>query len=315
MVPQTELHRHLDASLRPKTLWELALKKGLLSQSTSYESFRESFILDQPFTDLKAVLSQFELFQKVQDRPEILERVAFEAVEDCVHEGTQRIEYRFSPGFVCEKNALSWEEALSSYERGIEKAKSKYDIQVGLICIASRDYGADSASETVEFFLKHRNRFIGLDLAGNEREFPCKIFEEAFRPARQAGAKITVHAGEASGPENVWEAIELLGASRIGHGIHSIEDPELVQYLSEKEICLEICPTSNWITQAVKNLKDHPLPLFLRAGVPVSINTDDPGIFGKSLPDELKICQDVLGLTSNEIQTCLTHANQKSFLS
>jgi adenosine deaminase len=172
----------------------------------------------------------------------------------------------------------------------------------------------DEVARTAGFFLRHQARFAGFDLAGNEAQYPCRLFEGAFRGLRAAGAKITIHAGEACGPENIWEAIELLGARRIGHGIASVRDPELMERLRRDSICLEMCPTSNWLTQCVPTLEAHPLPQVLRAGIPVCINTDDPGIFDVSLPGEVEVCRRSMGMTSAEIEQCFGHAERASFL-
>ncbi|OFZ19274.1 MAG: adenosine deaminase [Bdellovibrionales bacterium GWB1_55_8] len=312
---KVELHRHLDISLRLETLLELAQERGLEGQSSSLAGFRDKVVLHSPLQDLDSVLDRFRLLQQVLDRPEVLERVAYETVHDCAREGTTAVELRFSPSFVCELNGLSWNDILDGFESGMRRALRDLPLmQAGLICIASRNYGVDSAARTVEFYLQNRTRFIGLDLAGNEQDFPCRMFEEAFRPAREAGAQVTIHAGEATGPESIWEAIEFLGARRIGHGVSSILDGQLLEYLSEKSICLEMCPTSNWLTRAVKSREEHPLPQLLRAGVPVTINTDDPTIFGVTLPSEFEICRDRMGLTDLEIETCHAHAVRASFL-
>jgi len=202
---QTELHRHLDVSIRTETLLELAQKQGIEAQSTSLEAFRQKLIMTKPLADLRAVLAQFSLFQKVLDRPEVLERVAFEGVEDCWNEGTRKAELRYSPSFVSEYSQLSWEDALHALQRGIDRALSKFvGMKAGLICIATRDFGVEKVDETVSFFLAHSDRFIGIDLAGNEAQFPCHLFQNSFKKAIQQGAKITIHAGEAAGPENVW---------------------------------------------------------------------------------------------------------------
>lgn len=312
---QAELHRHLDVSIRTSTLLKLAQERGLEAQSTSLEAFREKLIMRKPFTSLAEVLSQFVLFQKVLDRPEVLEQVGFEVVEDCVKEGTTWMELRFSPSFVTEYNSLDWDEALAAFERGVEKAKARHpQARVGLLIIASRDFGEEAAAKTVEFFLKHEERLAGLDLAGPEVEFPCRLFEGAFKEAVKRGSNITIHAGEASGPQNMWEAIEMLGAKRIGHGIRCVEDPKLMEALAARKICLEMCPTSNWLTQCVKDLSEHPLPQVLRAGVPVSINTDDPGIFGVTMPHEIEVCRRQMKLSEVEISQCLEHARASSFL-
>lgn len=312
---QTELHRHLDVSIRSATLLRLAQERGIEAQSTSLEAFRKKLLITEPMNDLGAVLAQFSLFPRVLDRPEVLEQVAFECVEDCYREGTRKVELRFSPAFVTEFSKLSWEDALGGFERGVRRALAKYaDMRAGLICIASRDFGVDEVTRTAEFFLKNKSRFIGFDLAGNEVDFPCRMFEAAFKPLRAAGARITVHAGEACGPENMWEAIEKLGAQRIGHGIACVQDPKLMTYLRDHGICLEMCPTSNWLTRAVPSLESHPLPQVLRAGIPVCINTDDPGIFDVTLDGEMRICQEKMGMSVAEIAQCTSHASKASFL-
>lgn len=312
---QIELHRHLDVSIRLSTLHELASERGLVSQSTSLDAFAEKILIQKPMTDLPSVLESFRICQYVLDRFEVLERVAFEACEDVAREGTQAVELRFSPSFVGEFSKISWNEQLDAFEAGIQRFKAlNPTFQAGLICIVSRDYGTENAEAVVDFYLKNQARLIGLDLAGNELDFPNSLFEKPFERAKKSGAKITIHSGEALGPDTLWSAMDHLGAQRIGHGIASVRDPELMRVLREKDICLEICPTSNWLTQVVPSLKEHPLPTLLRAGVPVSINTDDPTLFGNTLPGEVRISQEILGLTDSEIALCWTHAQRATFL-
>jgi adenosine deaminase len=314
-APQTELHRHLDVSTRLTTLLELAKEQGIEQQSTSLEAFRRKLVLQEPLKDLASVLDKFALYQKVLTRPAILERIAFEGVEDCWNEGTRKVEFRYSPSFVSEYNGLSWEEAQQALLAGLKRGLQEYpEMQAGLLCIASRDFGPDEVNRTVEFFLNHMDTFLGLDLAGKEDGFPCHLFETSFKKAIQKGARITVHAGEALGPESIWEAIELLGAQRIGHGIACIEDPQLMEYLKKHSICLEQCPTSNWLTNGVTSFEEHPLPRLLRAGLPVCINTDDPSIFGTTLPQEIRICVEKMGMTLGEVEKCHENASTASFL-
>jgi len=311
----TELHRHLELSMRLSTLLEFAQASNLVSESTSLEAFKEDLILVQPEADLIKVLEEMKLFPKVLDRPERLIRLAYEAVYDSYSEGTRKIEFRYSPTFIAEWGKLSWDEILLSFEQGLKKALVELpQMQAGLICIATREYGVDATDRTVEFFLKNRSRLIGLDLAGNEVDYPGKLFEKSFGKAKKAGARITVHAGEAGGPDFIWQAIDLLGAERIGHGITCIEDPSLMKYLSEKRICMEMCPTSNWLTGGIPSFEKHPLPEVLRAEIPVCINTDDPSIFGVTLIDEVNLCSTLMGLTKKEIDLCFENATRASFL-
>jgi adenosine deaminase len=231
-------------------------------------------------------------------------------------EGTFKVELRYSPNFVGQYSGLSPHDSLTAFYSGMSQGLYQYPgMSAGLICIASRDYGPENVDQTIEFYLKNMHYFIGLDLAGNEAQFPCSLFESSFKKARQKGAKITIHAGEAAGPENIWEAIELLGAQRIGHGVTCVQDPKLMTLLRDKKICLEMCPTSNFLTRAVPSLEQHPLPQILRAGIPVSINTDDPGIFGVSLPNEIMNCKTKMGLSQEEIDQCMEHACNHSFIS
>jgi adenosine deaminase len=312
---QIELHRHLDVSIRLSTLHQLAGERGLIGLSTSLEVFSDQILIRKPMTDLPSVLESFRICQYVLDRFEVLERVAFEACEDIAAEGTEAVELRFSPSFVGEFSKISWNEQLDAFEAGLRRYQAlNPKFKAGLICIVSRDYGTENAEAVVDFYLKNQARMIGLDLAGNELDFPNSLFEKPFVRAKRSGAKITIHSGEALGPETVWSAIEHLGAQRIGHGIAAVRDPELMRTLREKDICLEICPTSNWLTQVVPSLQAHPLPRLLRAGVPVSINTDDPTLFANTLPGEVKISQQILGLTDQEIEVCWQNAQRATFL-
>jgi adenosine deaminase len=279
------------------------------------EAFRDKLVMKTPLANLTEVLAEFLLFQKVQDSPEVLDRVAYEVVHDCYREGTRKLELRFSPSFVAEHSGMRWEDVLAGFESGMKRAVAELSgMRAGLICIATRDYGVADVARVVDFYLQNRAHFIGVDLAGNEVDYPCRMFADAFRKAKSAGARITIHAGEAVGPENIWEAIRELGAERIGHGITAAQDPRLMEYLAKHEICLEICPTSNWLTQATPDLAHHPLPGLLRAGVPVGINTDDPGIFGVTVPHEVEVCRTRMGMTAAEVARCFEHAERASFL-
>lgn len=281
----------------------------------SFEQFSDKILITKPMRDLTSVLETFSIFQKALHSEAILEQIAEEATEDCAKDGIDRIEFRFSPAFITEFHpSLTWERVLSAFERGISRAKERHTIDVGLIAIISRDYGIDMAERTVDFLLANRNRFIGLDLAGDESQFPNRAFEAPFRRAHEAGVHITVHAGESAGPTSVWEAIDTLHAQRIGHGIHSIEDRHLMDTLKRRKICLEVCPTSNIMTGVARSYEEHPLRDLMRYGVPVCINTDDPGVFGVPLSQEVQIVKQRVWLTEEEIRQCFQWANVSSFI-
>jgi adenosine deaminase len=312
----TELHRHLDVSVRLSTLLSLAQERGLVSQSTSVDGFRDDFVIREPMTDLASVLGKFTLYQQVLDHFDVVERVAFEACEDAYREGIRAIEFRFSPGFVCDLSKMPWIEALDGFEAGLLRAQIAYpDLKAGLICIGSRDFGIESIEKTIEFFMREKERFIGFDLAGDEAQYPNHLYRNAMKKVIASGAKITIHAGEASGPDSVWAAIEDLGAHRIGHGIHSVEDPKLMEYLREKSILLEMCPTSNRLTSAWLDYRTHPFKACFEQGVPVSLSTDDPSIFGNTLADEIRIARESMGMSEAAIAKTFEAARAHTFLS
>lgn len=311
----TELHRHLDVSIRTSTLFRLALDRKLIDSSMTFDAFSKKILITEPMKDLSSVLNTFSIFQRVLHSEAVLEQIAEEATEDCAKDGIDRIEFRFSPSFITELHpTLSWDAVLAAFERGIAKAKKNHVIDVGLIIIASRDYGVEMAERTIDFAISHRDRIIGVDLAGDETRFQNSLFEAPFKRAHQEGLRITVHAGESAGPESVWQAIELLQAERIGHGIHSIEDRQLMDYLKRKKICLEVCPTSNVMTGVARSLEEHPLRDLMRYGVPVCINTDDPGVFGVPFSQEVQLVKQRVWLSEQEITQCFQWAKDSSFI-
>jgi adenosine deaminase len=171
-----------------------------------------------------------------------------------------------------------------------------------------------SIEKTVDFFLREKDRFIGFDLAGDEALYPNHLYRGAMKPVIASGAKITIHAGEAAGPDSVWCAIEELGARRIGHGIRSIEDPKLMEYLREHRILLEMCPTSNRLTSAWPDYRTHPFKTCFEHGIPVCLNTDDPGIFGNTLADEIRIAREAMGVSEAAIERSFAFARAHTFL-
>lgn len=313
MQTWTELHRHLDIATSSNTLLEFAQADGLVPQSTSLARFEEDLFLREPLRDLATVLARFEIFPKVLNRPERLERVAFEVATQAYAEQIHRLELRYSPQFVQMGGGLDWQTQQTAFEQGLKRAEARCPgLRTGLLLIASREFGPEVAAQTVGFALTQN--VIGVDLAGDEMTIPNREFASAYLPARVAGLPITIHAGEAAGPENVWSAIEDLGARRIGHGVTSFRDAQLIERLKRDRICLEMCLTSNWITRAVADLKSHPIRTALQVGVPVSINTDDPGIFGVNLKHERHVAQTLCGLSGENFITCEKNARDALFL-
>lgn len=315
-LPKAELHRHLECTLRLSTLRELAPAAGLRVPADDAELKRE-LLITEPMQDLESVLRKFLATQKVLRTPEILERITFEAIEDASNEGVRILELRYAPTFVREGHEdMSFEMIHGGIVRGLEKAKS-LPIAVGLIAIIQRTLSMREAEQVVDFAIAHKDTFVGLDLADNEVGFEPGPFAPLFARAKKAGLHITVHSGEADIPEavaNVRTAIEKLGAERIGHGLQVHRSPEMMRYLRDHQIPLELCPTSNWLTNAVPSIEAHPFRKLMEAGVPVTINSDDPGIFDIDLTNEYRVLRDLHGLTLADFERCNDTAAAHSFL-
>lgn len=198
---------------------------------------------------------------------------------------------------------------------GIRSGCRDRDIDIRLIGIMSRTFGEAACLQELEGLLAHRDGITALDLAGDELGFPGSLFLNHFNRARDAGLRITVHAGEAAGPESIWQAIRELGAERIGHGVKAVEDPALMDFLAEHGIGIESCLTSNIQTSTVPSLAQHPLATFLRHGVLASINTDDPAVQGIEIEHEYRVAALQAGLTPEEIRTAQENGLKLAFLS
>src|SRR5207249_3374623 len=186
-------------------------------------------------------------------------RISLESVEDAQAEGIDYIELRFSPWFMSEPHRLNPAEVVEAVVAGVQEGANSTGVRVNLIGILSRTYGADTARKELDALLTQRDHIVALDLAGDEANFPPRLFKEHFSRGRDAGWRVTVHAGESAGPESVWDAVRLLGAERIGHGVRAMEDPVLVDYLLENQIGIEANLTSNVQTSTVTDLTSHPL--------------------------------------------------------
>jgi adenosine deaminase len=196
----------------------------------------------------------------------------------------------------------------------VEKAQRDRDIRVNLIVQIGREEDLETAAELARVALAYRDRgIVGLDLAGDEARYPAHPFIDIFREARREGLHVTVHAGEAGDPRNVEEAIRWLEAERIGHGVRSIEDSNVLKLLRERNVALEVCPTSNLQTGVVKHFWHHPLPDLLALNVPLSINTDDPSVSDTTLTDEYRVAIQAMGVTLDQIKQTIVTAAEVSF--
>jgi len=312
-LPKVELHRHLEGSIRLQTIIDLYREAGHpLAARTPEELAPEAQVL-RPMGSLAEVLTYFRVAQEAFRDYAAVERIALEAVEDLANDNVRLAELRFSPDFLGRPFGLDWDRAMEAILAGVERARD-LDVAVGLIAIVSRSYGIESAERTVEFALRHCDHLVGFDLADDEIDHPPAIFTRVLAPLRDAGIPLTAHYGEAAGPEYPLEAIQALGVKRLGHGVSVAWDPAVTALVIDRGVALEMCPTSNERTNAVPSLDHHPARRLLQEGALVTINTDDPGLFGIDLTHELSVATDVLGFDESELRRVTANALEASFL-
>jgi adenosine deaminase len=314
-LPFIDLHRHLDGSVRLQTILDLGRQHNIELPGTSAEEIRPHVHVLEPQPGLMAFLAKMLWMTRVLADGDACRRVARENVEDAKREGIDYLELRFSPYFMAEPHELDMAEVIEGTLAGIAEGVDATGVRVNLIGILSRTYGADVCHKELEALLAYREHFVALDLAGDEANFPAPLFVDHFKKGRDAGWRITVHAGEAGGPQSVWDAIQLLGAERIGHGVRALEDPKLADYLAENRVPIEANLTSNVHTSTVADLDSHPLRDMLARGLVCSINTDDPGISAIDLRHEYEVAAPGAGLTPGQIHQAQINALETAFLS
>ena len=313
-VAKVDLHRHLEGAIRLSTMLDLYRGSGHpLPQATDAELSEQAQVL-RPMGSLEQVLSRFTLAQGAFTDEAAAERIAFETVEDLAADNVRLAELRFSPEFLCEPHGLDWDGALAAIVRGAEGGGRVFDVTVGLIAIASRNYGIASAERTAAFALRHRDHLVAFDLAGDEQAYPPSLYVDVVAELAGSGLGLTTHYGESGGPAFPREAVEVLGSMRLGHGVSVAADPEVTALVRERGVALEMCPTSNRRTHAVADLADHPARRLLDQDVSVTINTDNPGLFAIDLSNELEVCVDVLGFSDDDLRRVTANALDASFV-
>ena len=314
-LPKVELHRHLAGSIRLETAFDLAKEAHLPVPARSPQDLSAHLQVLEPMDDLGEVLEVFQFIAKLFTREDHIKRIAREVVLDAARENIKLLELRFSPDYLAHSAGLSWDRLTGYLLEGVEKGREEAgDIEVGLIAIVSRNLGVESAEKTADYALRWKDVLCGFDLADDERAWPSRMFVAALQPLEALGLPLTVHSGEATGPEYVKDTLESLRPRRLGHGIAVAADDALVEQVIRDQVAIEACPTSNVRTRSVPSFEAHPAKRLLDRGVRVTLNTDDPGLFDLTLTGELEVARESMGFTDDDLRTVQHHALRASFL-
>lgn len=312
-IPKAELHCHLEACFRPETVREIGRTLGL-DVPEDPETFHREWLLTRPLQNLQIALARFVDIQRLWCSEEVIERLTFEACEDACAQNIRLMEFRYSPDFIASgKDGLDFEKIHGAILRGIERARHA-DLAVGLIGIVQKTLSLKDAARTIDFMIEHADTFVGLDFADQDTHV-FRDYQPMVEKARGAGLRLTVHAGEEPGSAvQVRDAIGALEAERIGHGIHIIDDPGILELVLERDVVLEVCPTSNWLTSSVRSTAAHPIRKLMQSGVKVTINSDDPGLFGIDLTHEYDVLEREHAFSQKDFARCNRVAAQRSFV-
>ncbi|MGI9628062.1 MAG: adenosine deaminase [Longimicrobiales bacterium] len=312
-LPKAELHVHLDGSLRPESMIDLASEAGLPLPSVDPGVLEEAMQAGDA-TNLVEYLSKFEITLSVMQTAASLERLAFELAEDNAKENVRYLEVRYSP-ILHTTQGLPLTEAVKAPLRGLERAKEQYGIETGLIICGIRNMEPETSRDLADLTVAFKNRgVVAFDLAGAEYNYPAKKHKNAFFTVINKNMAATIHAGEAYGPDSIHQAIHYCRANRIGHGTRLFEDPDLMAFVNDHRIPLEICLTSNVQTRAVPSLEEHPLRTYFDAGLVVTLNTDNRLISGTTLTDEYWLAHQHLGFTWEELKRLAEMSFESAFL-
>ncbi|MFL5524939.1 MAG: adenosine deaminase [Gemmatimonadaceae bacterium] len=312
-LPKAELHCHLDGSLRPDTLLDLAREHRVqMPKQTPGEL--AAFMRVDDAQSLEDYLRRFDVTISVLQSEEALERVAYELAEDAAEDGVRYIEVRNAP-ILNVVQGLTLVQAIEAPLRGLRRAENDFGIIARFILCGLRQFPPADSLEMAKLAVEFKNEgVVAFDLAGGEKGNPAADHAEAFRYAREHNLAVTVHAGEGDGSDSVRQAVHICGADRIGHGTRLIEDPELTQYVNDRRIALEVCLTSNVQTRVADSYASHPLREYFDRGLNVTLNTDNRLMSATTLTDEYVFAAEHLGFTVEELAAVALNGFESAFL-
>lgn len=308
-----ELHLHLDGSLRPSTVLDLYHEQNIIPPCDDVLTMKKMLTADPNSKILADVLRVFNIPLKVLQRKEALKRASKELVEDLASQGNEYAEIRFAPQ-LSTREGLSQKEVLDAVIEGVKEGlKTSTSIKIGLLLCLMRGGTKEENKESVLLANEYKGNFVkGLDLAGDENNYPCALYEDEFALAKSLSIPFTIHAGESLDLDNVKNAIKF-GAKRLGHGVSLLQDKELMHIVKEEGILVECCLTSNIQTREVTDLRKHPLRDFFDYGIRVNINSDNLTVSDTNIKKEYDLARKYVSFTEDELSLIDKYAIDASF--
>ncbi|MBT3591025.1 MAG: adenosine deaminase [Candidatus Marinimicrobia bacterium] len=313
-LPKVELHCHLDGSIRVPTMIDLAQKDNIKLPSMDRNELKKMLVIGSNRGTLEDYLKRFDYTLSVMQTPESLTRTAFELIEDVSKENVKYIEIRYSP-ILHTENGMTISESVEAVQDGLKRGEKEFGVQSGIIVCGIRNISPEVSLKLADITVQYKNKgVVGFDLAGAEENYPAKDHREAFYLILNHNINATIHAGEAFGPSSIHQAIHYCGAHRIGHGTRLKEDKDLMQYVNDHRIPLEICLTSNWQTRSIRSLKYHPIKFYYEQGIRVTLNTDNRLMSGTTLTDEFKLANDLFRFSLHDFREFTVMAAKSAFM-
>lgn len=313
-LPKTDLHCHLDGSLRLDTVIDLARAQGVRLPTTDRGQLHTLLYAGENVASLDDYLRAFDITLSVLQREDALVRAAYELAEDAHRENVRYLEVRYSP-LLHTREGLSPTQVVEAVLLGLRKAKRELGIRTGVILCALRTLPPESSLRIAELCVAFKNRgVVGFDLAGSETGNPAKVHRDAFQLVIDNNINCTAHAGESFGPDSVHQAIHKCGAHRIGHGTRLVESGDLLNFVNDHRIPLEVCPTSNLQTRAAASWDTHPVDFYVDYGLRVTINTDNRLMSGTTVSNELYQCHRHFGWSLQTIKEIVISGFKSAFM-
>ncbi len=313
-LPKTDIHCHLDGCLRPRTLLELAAAHGVKLPTRKLPELTRLLTAGKRTRSLGDYLRIFDLTLSVMQEREALYRVAYELAEDAASENVRHLEVRYSP-ILHRKRRLTWEDIIEPVIAGLADAGRKHEMSTGTIICGIRSMAPQTSLLLAELAVAYKGRgVLAFDLAGQEKDYPAKAHQAAFQLILKNNINSTVHAGEAFGPASIGQALHYCGAHRIGHGTRLREDKDLMRYVNDHRIPLEVCLSSNVQTRTVRSIKDHPFGFYFGRGLRVTLNTDSRLISNTTVSKEILIAARAFHLSPYEVKRIIIMGFKSAFL-